>query len=182
MRAFRTALHGVLLAALLAACVPAPQAPPPGTAAPAPAAPDPVPPAVSAPKPPEPWARARTPLEAYKQEVAQRVMVANATHGFEGVAPHFLRAVIVVQMSVDRSGKIASARILRSPGNPALEQLTLASLKRAEPLAAPPHVLLVGNRVEFTESFLFRDDSKFQIRSLAAPQPSPEPDSPTAKK
>lgn len=167
-----------ILLALLAACTPSPRAPgPAGTPEPVPS----VPPA-AAPTVPAPWAKARTPLEAYKQDLAQRVMAANAAHGFDGVPPHFLRAVIVVQMTVDRSGKMTSSRILRSPGDKPLEQLALASLKRAEPLAPPPHSLLSNNRLEMTESFLFRNDGKFQIRSLAAPQPSVEAEAPQAKR
>lgn len=181
MRRFASAAAAAA-AILMAACVPSPQPPGPATA------PEPAPPAApaepqgAAPSAPQPWARARTPLDAYKQDIAQRVMVANAAHGFDGPPPHLLRAVIVVRMTVDRSGRITSSRILRTPGDKPLEQLALASLKRAEPLPAPPNALVSGNRVEIVETFLFRGDGRFQIRSLAPPQPDVAPEPPQASR
>lgn len=166
--------RAILLAALLvAACgaptSPAPQkpaAPPPAPAvAPAP----PAAPQAAVPKLPPP----RTPLDAYKLDVAQRILSANAAHTFEGRPPEILQAVVVLQFTIERSGTLTGLKTLRSR-HPAQEKVALASVRAAAPFPAPPVALLRSSRVEVAETWLFRDDGKFQIRSLAEPQAASE--------
>jgi protein TonB len=47
-----------------------------------------------------------------------------------------------------------------------LEDRALESVHRAAPFDAPSSQLLRGGSVHFLETFLFRDDGRFQIRSL----------------
>ena len=61
---------------------------------------------------------------------------------------------------------------MRGNGYTDLERRALESVRRAAPFDPPPHQLLSRNAVEITETFLFRDDGKFQVRSLALPQPT----------
>jgi protein TonB len=163
--------RAVLLAVLLvAACgaptPPAPEkpaAPPPAPVAPAP----PAPPQAAVPKLPPP----RTPLDAYKRDIAQRILSVNAAQTFEGRPPEILEAVVVLQFTIERSGTLTGLKTLRSR-HPAQEKIALASVRAAAPFPAPPVALLRSSRVEVAETWLFRDDGKFQIRSLAEAQAS----------
>lgn len=170
-----------LAALVLAACAPATDKGPatgPDAQAPAPAA---QPPVVSAPIPSY---KPLSPLDEYKQRMATRITQANATHVYEGAPPHLLKSVTVVVVTIDAKGNVRSSRILRGNGHRSLEQLALASVKRAAPFEAPPRQLMRNNALEITETWLFRHDDKFQIRSVAAPQPTlpPEPDEPPQRR
>lgn len=166
--------RAILLAALLVAACGAPTSPAPEKPAAPPPAPAvaPAPPAApqaAVPKLPPP----RTPLDAYKLDVAQRILSANAAHTFEGRPPEILQAVVVLQFTIERSGTLTGLKTLRSR-HPAQEKVALASVRAAAPFPAPPVALLRSSRVEVAETWLFRDDGKFQIRSLAEPQAASE--------
>lgn len=162
----RTALLAVLLVAACGAPTPpAPEKP----AAPPPAPVALAPPQAAIPQLPPP----RTPLDAYKRDVAQRILSANATQTFEGRPPEILQAVVVLQFTIERSGTLTGLKTLRSR-HPPQEKVALASVRAAAPFPAPPAALLRSSRVEVAETWLFRDDGKFQIRSLAEPQAATE--------
>jgi protein TonB len=162
--------RAVLLAALLLAACGAPTPPAPEKpAAPPPAPVAPAPPQAAIPKLPPP----RTPLDAYKRDVAQRILSANAAQTFEGRPPEILQAVVVLQFTIERSGTLTGLKTLRSR-HPPQEKVALASVRAAAPFPAPPAALLRSSRVEVAETWLFRDDGKFQIRSLAEPQAATE--------
>jgi protein TonB len=170
-----------LLALALAACAPSTDKPAPtASEATAPAAPQP-PVAAAAPAPAP---RPLSPMDEYKQRVAARIVQANAPHVYQGEPPHLLKSVTVVVVTIDAKGNVTGSRILRGNGYRNLEQAALASVKRAAPFDAPPRSLMRGNVVEITETWLFRHDDKFQIRSIAAPQPTvaPEPDAPPKRR
>lgn len=167
---------GLLVAALmLAACGSPPPAPPVIEPAPTPAAPPvaaepaPTPPAAAAP--PSRRYAARDPmLDQWKHAAAQRIHAANAARLFSGRPHHLLQAVIVVEVAVDPSGRVTRSKILRSPGIGALDKLALASLKTASPLPAPPSKLVSKGALVFSETWLFDNDGRFQLRTLALPQ------------
>jgi periplasmic protein TonB len=161
--------RAILLAALLVAACGAPTPPAPEKpAAPVAAAPS-APPQAAVPKLPPP----RTPLDAYKRDVAQRILSVNAAQSFEGRPPEILQAVVVLQFTIERSGTLTGLKTLRSR-HPAQEKVALASVRAAAPFPAPPVALLRSSRVEVAETWLFRDDGKFQIRSLTEPQAASE--------
>jgi len=165
----RAALLAVLL---VAACgAPTPPAPekPAAPAAPAPAPAPSAPPQAAVPALPPP----RTPLDAYKRDVAQRILSVSAAQTFEGRPPENLQAVVVLQFTIERSGTLTGLKTLRSR-HPAQEKIALASVRAASPFTAPPTALRRSSRVEVAETWLFRDDGKFQIRSLAEPQAATE--------
>ena len=163
---------------LLAACsAPAP-APAPATASGTPPAPivrapveivDARPSAVPAPSAVRLAALDPT-LETWKRTVAEKVYAVNRDHLFGGRPEHLLRAVIVVEVTVDREGRVARSKILRSPGITSLDSVALGSLKAASPLPAPPPRLVARGPLVFSETWLFRKDGRFQLRSLALPQ------------
>ena len=162
--------RAALLAVLLVAACGAPTPPAPEKpAAPAAAPVAPAPPQAAVPKLPPP----RTPLDAYKRDVAQRILSANAAQTFEGRPPEILQAVVVLQFTIERSGTLTGLKTLRSR-HPAQEKIALASVRAAAPFPAPPAALLRSSRVEVAETWLFRDDGRFQIRSLAEPQAATE--------
>ena len=104
-------------------------------------------------------------LEDYKRGVAKRIAVAN---GALDVAPlpAMLKSVIVLEITVDSAGAPLAVSVLRTNGYAPLTQRAIASVIDAGPFAAPAPALLQDDAVSFLETFLFRDDDSFQLRSL----------------
>lgn len=109
-------------------------------------------------------------LDNWKRTAAEKVYAVNRTHLFDGRPEHLLRAVIVVEVTVDREGSITRSKILRSPGIASLDSVALGSLKAASPLPPPPSKFVARGPLVFSETWLFRKDGKFQLRSLAMAQ------------
>jgi len=180
----------LLLAAALSACTQtekqatttAPDVAPPAPPQVQSTAPAPV---VTAPAPSISPRKPTGPLDEYKMRNALRILQANSHQIYDGAPPHFLKSVVVLIFVVDARGQLTSSRVLRGNGHKQLEQVALASVKRAAPFDPPPRQLLRGNTIEITETWLFRDDGKFQVRSVALPQPGVSSDetdtSPRAK-
>ena len=170
-----TSLAALALAACQSPAPPVPSPVPRGEAAP----PAPIvttPPEVVVPTPPQaarPTARLapRDPaLEEWKQRAAERIYEVSRTQLFEGRPEHLLRAVIVVEATVDRQGKVTRSRIMRSPGIASLDSVALRSLQNASPLPVPPASLTAKGPLTYHETWLFRKDGRFQLRTLALPQ------------
>lgn len=149
-------------AAFLAACgaptPPAPQVPP--------AAPQVTP---SAPVTAPPTGPALSPLDLYKRDLAREILKANSAKTYDGVPPHFLRAVVVLQLTIDGKGAVTQIRTVRTR-DAELAAVAAKSVRAAAPLPAPPPELLRRGRLELAETWLFRDDGRFQVRSLAEAQ------------
>lgn len=64
-------------------------------------------------------------------------------------------AEILVDLVLDESGRVASAKILRSSGREAFDQAALAMIRRADPLPKPPAVV-AGAGLEFALPVIFR--------------------------
>ncbi|WP_313171897.1 TonB C-terminal domain-containing protein [Massilia oculi] len=146
--------------AALAACGTSTQAP-----APAPQAQ-----AVTIPLTPIPAPPPTRTLDAYKADVARHVMQRNPERVFEGELPPMLPAVVVLNITVDRAGQLADVQVQRSRDQGASE-VALASLRRSGPLPppdglGPEHADLMT----FSETFLFGERYRFQLRTLAGPQ------------
>jgi protein TonB len=160
----------------LAGCGSAPPqptaAPSSAASAPAPAAAPAASPAASGASPASgPRLAARDPaLEQWKRQAAERIHSANAPQLFEGRPHHLLQGVIVVDVTVDRSGKVTRSKIVRSPGIARLNDVVLASLKTASPLPAPPPALVKTGAITYSETWLFTNDSKWRLRTLTLPQ------------
>jgi protein TonB len=111
-------------------------------------------------------------LNDYKQDIAQRISQVNSTKVFVGRPQALLRSVIVVKYWVDGSGNLLRSDILRSNHDRANEATALATLRNTAPFPKPaPHLLRRG-RVEILESWLFNNDGRFQLRTIAEPQAS----------
>ena len=108
-------------------------------------------------------------IDAYKAEVAQRIYRASKGEIFDGAAPPLLKSIVVLEVTVDAKGA-AQARVVRSNGFKELEAKALQSVKRVSPL---PRWSRAGTKpVSYYETWLFRGDGRFQIRSIAPPQAS----------
>jgi TonB family protein len=99
-------------------------------------------------------------LDTYKRIVAldilQRQPGAYCQPGEE-----MLKSIVVLDIAIDAEGRLVEASVLRSNGHPDLAQRALDAVNAAAPYTAP------GQDVQFLETFLFRDDDCFLIRSLA---------------
>ena len=158
----RLLVAGFSGAAILAAC----SAPPPGRApeqAQA-SAPQAAPPSPSTPVPLIPPLT----LEGYKKALAERVAsLSEAT--YDDPVPQVLKSIVVLDITIDREGRLARVAVRRSNGYKALENLAMESVRRAAPFDAPAFTVRGRDgSVNFLETFLFRDDGRFQIRSLVA--------------
>ena len=136
-----------MLAALAAGCAPVPTAPP------APPAPSVLPPYSIV-------------LKDYKRSVADRIVQVSGDT-YSQPLPEVMKSIVVLQISLDGKGEPAAVSVLRSNGYTHLEQRALASVAKAAPFAPPAATLLRGAAtITFLETFLFRDDDFFQVRSL----------------
>lgn len=114
---------------------------------------------------------ART-LTAYKEDLAQRITETNSTKVYPGHPQALLRAVVVVKFSVDAGGKLLHSGIVRGNRDSATENTVLASLRNTSPFPKPSAGLLRNGKVDITETFLFNNDGRYQIRSIAQSQMS----------
>ena len=130
--------------------------------------------ACTPPPTPPPDAResstART-LDAYKREAATRIIQMNAASVADALPP-MLQSVVVLDITVDRNGHPVIVTVRRSNGYRDLERAAIASVHRAGPFPAPPpQILKGGSAVTYVETWLFRADGRFQVRSVAGVQP-----------
>ena len=154
----------VFLAALAVSGCTAPA--PPAAPAPAPAPQPSGPPAATAPKLPE----AHTEAD-WRRAVAQHILAANAENVFEGRPPHPLKGIVVLDLTVGVDGRIQRASVLRAPEHAReLGAEAVRSAQAASPLPPPPRALLARGSVRFTETWLYRQDNRFQLRTLAQTQ------------
>lgn len=149
-RKVTTVLPGALSAALIiAACASPKHLPPPGAQE-----------GVNAPT-----------LAQYKRNAARRIVLTNPEWIADSLPP-ILTSVVVLDITVDRDGRPLIVSVRRSNGHSDLEQAAIASVRRAGPLPAPAPEILGGARtVSYVETWLFRADGRFQVRSLADVQP-----------
>lgn len=127
-------------------------------------------PIIRAPMTEAPVPPASTTLEAYKAEVAQHVMRANHGQTFGGRLPPMLPAIVVVNITVGKDGELQDVVVQRSR-DPSASKVALASMRRTGKLPPPSHLLGANMRaLTFSETFLFDDQYRFQLRSLAGLQ------------
>lgn len=132
----------------------------------------PTPPQAPKPAPPAPQVAPPGPslaLDRYKRDIAREILKASPASTFKGTPPHLLRAVVVLELTIDGNGAVKRVRTVRTP-NDELAAVATRSVRAAAPLPAPPAELLRRGQLEVVETWLFRDDGRFQVRSLAEPQ------------
>ena len=78
-----------------------------------------------------------------------------------------MKSIVVLEITLDALGRPLDISLLRSNGYPDLAQRAITSVTTAAPFTAPAPALLQGAAsLSFLETFLFRDDDCFQVRSL----------------
>jgi len=149
---------------MLASCSAPPPTPPAPSASPRPATPAPPPPTARAPEP-------RSESE-WRRALAQHILAVNHDRVFEGRPPHPLKAIVVLELAVSADGRIQSASVMRAPQHAReLGAMAVRTARASSPLPPPPPTLLGrGTSVRVTETWLFRQDDRFQLRTLAQAQ------------
>jgi protein TonB len=110
-------------------------------------------------------------LDQYRLSVAQRIVARNPSYVLRGTLQPMLRSLVVVSFTIDRSGALVQSSVYRTNGDDEAERTALATLRRAAPLPRPPARLLnARGQLELFEDWLFNDNGKFQLRTLASPQ------------
>ena len=105
-------------------------------------------------------------LQAYKRAVAGRIVETSAQTYSEPL-PEVMKSIVVLEITLDALGRPLDISLLRSNGYPDLAQRAITSVTKAAPFSAPAPALLQGApSLSFLETFLFRDDDSFQVRSL----------------
>ena len=173
-RQLRTCASAVALA-IVAGCSSPPPPPPPARPAPPPVveAPPPPPVAVVVPPPVAPPAEvyenvsAATTALAYRRDAAGHLYAKNGDRVYRGKMPPLLYAIGVLEVDVDRSGKIISTNWLRAPSHaPEVVREIENTVRAASPFPAP---LRLG-RVTYTETWLWHKSGKFQLDTLTEGQ------------
>jgi len=110
-------------------------------------------------------------LDDYKTRVARHVADRNPEHRYTGTLPPLLPAIVVLEITVDANGRMTDVQVQRSR-DPAASRVALASMRRSEPLPPPQRLAGRTGRLKFSETFLFADRERYQLRSLADVQAS----------
>ncbi len=111
-----------------------------------------------------------TSVNAYKLDLAQRIAAANSAKIYSGRPQALLRSVVVLKYAVDANGNLVRSEIMRSNRDRTTESTALASLRSSAPFPKPAASLLQRGRVELSETWLFNNDGRFQLRTIALPQ------------
>jgi len=110
-------------------------------------------------------------LDYYKTQVAQHVVEHNPDRSYDGILPPLLPAIVVLRITVDQEGQLQEVVVQRSR-DPDASAVAVASLRRSAPLPRPQELASATGKLTFSETFLFADHQRYQLRSLAAPQAS----------
>jgi protein TonB len=109
-------------------------------------------------------------VAGYKIALANRIVQVSSTKVFIGRPQPLLRSVVVVKYVVDAEGKLLRSEILRSNRDRVTENTALSTLRAAAPFPKPAASLMRNGRVELVETWLFNNDGRFQLRTIAEPQ------------
>lgn len=149
---------------LLAACTSPPVAPPP---APEPKREKPVAQPKVEPKVSQSYAAT---ANAYKREIAQHISQNNLAFIYTERPQALLRAVIVLKFSISADGKLLQKEIVRTNRDKGAETTALTSITNAAPFPRPAIQLVQNGKIDVTETWLFNNDGRFQLRTIALPQ------------
>lgn len=109
-------------------------------------------------------------LSGYKLALANRISQVNSTKVYIGRPQALLRSVVVLKFVVDANGSLVRSEIMRSNRDRTTEATALSTLRSTAPFPKPAAALLRHGRVELIETWLFNNDGRFQLRTIAEPQ------------
>lgn len=145
------------VAALVAACKSPPQAP-----APPPTAQDSRLPGTESAQ-----ASAASTPRAYRQNAATHLYAHNANRIFKGKLPPMLYAIGVLEVEIDRAGRITRLHWMRAPRH---APEVMAEIERTVRAAAPFPVPQRLGRVTYTDTWLWDKSGQFQLDTLTEGQ------------
>jgi protein TonB len=94
----------------------------------------------------------------------------NPNQTFSGKLPPMLPAIVVLNITVDKDGRVKDVVVQRSR-DPDASRVAVDSMRRSGPLPKPANLLANNaDALTFSETFLFNDQYRFQLRSVAGPQ------------
>ena len=110
-------------------------------------------------------------IDAYKSLLAQQIMAANGAYTFSGRLPPMLPAIVVLDLSVGPDGELKNVQVHRSRDSEA-SAAALAAVRRVQELFPPAAHLMRrhAKTFDFSETFLFNEQYRFQLRTLSGPQ------------
>lgn len=151
-----------LVAAIVAACKSGPQAPSPQDAQPARSDQHP---AGSATGPVR--SSAATTPRAYRRDAAGHIYGLNAQRIYKGKLPPLLYAIGVLEVDIDRSGRVSALRWMRAPRHaPEVVKEIERTVRAAAPFPVPAHM----QRVTYTDTWLWDKSGSFQLDTLTEGQ------------
>jgi protein TonB len=109
-------------------------------------------------------------VDAYKRDLAHRISQVNSTKVYIGRPQALLRSVVVVRYVVDGQGNLMRSEIMRSNRDRVTESTALTTLRSSAPFPKPAPQLLRRGQLELAETWLFNNDGRFQLRTIAEPQ------------
>lgn len=115
-------------------------------------------------------ASATASYDAYKRALALCISEVNATHVYSGRPQALLRSVVVLKYTVDAHGNLKHSSIMRSNRDVETEATALSTLRKSAPFPKPASHLLRRGQIEIVETWLFNNDGRFQLRTVAQPQ------------
>lgn len=116
-----------------------------------------------------PMSSAKT-LDDYKRELALRISQTNSGKVYSGRPQALLRSVVVLRYAIDERGNLVRSEIMRSNRDSETESTALASLRSAAPFPRPAAHLVRNGKLDISETWLFNNDGRFQLRTIAQPQ------------
>jgi len=119
---------------------------------------------------PETQASGASTVDGYKRDLALRISQRNADKVYPGRPQALLRSVVVLRYAVDASGNLVRSEIMRSNRDRETESTALATLRNSSPFPRPATHLLKRGQLEVSETWLFNNDGRFQLRTIAQPQ------------
>ena len=103
--------------------------------------------------------------DEYKLRAARRIHAANATETFAGPVPDPLQSIPVLQVKLNRDGSVKDIVTLRVPRqSPETLEMARRAIRRAAPFEPVGHL---PQPWQFNETFLYNEQLKFQLRTLA---------------
>jgi periplasmic protein TonB len=112
---------------------------------------------------------APTGLDDYKTQVARHVLQHNPNLAFAGTLPPLMPAIVVLRITVDQRGQMTGVEVQRSRDANA-SRVAVDSLWRSLPLPPPQRLAQADGKLTFSETFLFGERYRYQLRSLEPPQ------------
>jgi protein TonB len=109
-------------------------------------------------------------LNAYKRDAAMRISQRNLNSIYTGNPQALLRSVIVIKYVINADGKLLHSEIIRSNHDKITENTAMSSISIASPFPKAISHLLINGKLEIIETWLFNDDGRFQLRTIALPQ------------